>query len=92
MGCKGTEAAKKAAEIVLLDDNFASIAAAVREGRTVYDNPKKSIAFLLPILAGSVLPITPLQTLSVNMVSLVTLAMGAGLRADRAGRDASPPR
>jgi magnesium-transporting ATPase (P-type) len=87
MGHKGTEAAKEAAEIVLLDDNFASIAAAVREGRTVYDNLGKAITFLLPInggeacaiiaaiLAGSVLPITPLQILWVNMVSSVTLAM-----------------
>jgi magnesium-transporting ATPase (P-type) len=83
---KGTEA-KEAAEIALLDDNFASIAAAVREGRTVYDNLTKAITFLLPInggeacaivaaiLAGSTLPVTPLQILWVNMVSSVTLAM-----------------
>ena len=87
MGRKGTEAAKEAAEIVLLDDNFASIAAAVREGRTVYDNLKKAITFLLPInggealaivvaiLLGSTLPITPLQILWVNMVSSLALAM-----------------
>ena len=87
MGEKGTEAAKEAAEIVLADDNFASIAAAVREGRTVYDNLKKAILFLLPvnggealsvvvaILAGLTLPITPLQILWVNMVSSVGLAL-----------------
>lgn len=87
MGRNGTEAAKEAAEMVLADDNFASIAAAVREGRTVYDNLKKAIVFLLPlnggetsaiilaILLGLTLPITPLQILWVNMVSSVGLAM-----------------
>ena len=87
MGQKGTEAAKQAAEIVLADDNFASIVNAVEEGRTVYDNLKKTIAFLLPInggesmaigaaiLLGASLPITPLQILWVNMVSSIGLAM-----------------
>ena len=87
MGRDGTEAAKEAAEMVLADDNFASIVAAVREGRTVYDNLKKAIVFLLPInggetsaiifaiLLGLTLPITPLQILWVNMVSAVGLAM-----------------
>jgi len=72
---------------VLLDDNFASIAAAVREGRTVYSNLKKGIAFVLPInggesislitalLLGLALPISALQILWVNMVSSVVLAM-----------------
>jgi magnesium-transporting ATPase (P-type) len=87
MGGKGSEAAKEAAEIVLADDNFATIAAAVRAGRGVYDNLKKAIMFLLPvnggeslclitaILAGVALPITPVQILWVNMVSSVALAM-----------------
>ena len=87
MGGKGTEAAKEAAEIVLADDNFATIAAAVKAGRTVYDNLKKAIVFLLPvnggeslslvaaILLGLTLPITPVQILWVNMVSSVLLAM-----------------
>ena len=48
MGIKGTEVAKEAAEMVLADDNFASIARAVAQGRTVYDNLKKSILFILP--------------------------------------------
>jgi calcium-translocating P-type ATPase len=86
MGLKGTEASKEAAEMVLADDNFASIVAAVREGRTVYDNLKKAIAFLLPVnggeslslliavLLGLALPIEPLQILWVNMVSSVALA------------------
>lgn len=87
MGVKGSEAAREAASVVLLDDNFASIAAAVREGRVVYANLKKAIAFLLPInggesvslvvalLLGLTLPITALQILWVNMVSSVILAM-----------------
>lgn len=87
MGKKGTEAAKEAAEIVLADDNFATIAAAVKAGRTVYDNLRKAIVFLLPvnggeslsliiaILLGLTLPITPVQILWVNMVSSVILAM-----------------
>jgi magnesium-transporting ATPase (P-type) len=87
MGVKGTEAAKEAAEMVLADDNFASIVHAIEEGRTVYDNIKKSILFILPtnggeafaligaILFGRVLPITPAQILWVNMITAVTLAL-----------------
>jgi magnesium-transporting ATPase (P-type) len=87
MGMKGTEAAKQAGAVVLADDNFASIAHAVEEGRTVYDNLKKTVTFLLPVnggesmallvavLAGVALPIAPAQILWVNMVSSVALAM-----------------
>jgi len=87
MGHKGTEVAKEAAEMVLADDNFASIAQAVEEGRTVYDNLKKSILFILPtnggealtiiaaIMMGRLLPITPAQILWVNMITAVTLAL-----------------
>ena len=87
MGKKGTEVAKEAAEMVLVDDNFATIANAVEEGRTVYDNLKKSILFILPtnggealsvlaaILFGRMLPITPVQILWINMVTAVTLAL-----------------
>ncbi len=87
MGIKGTEAAKEAAEMVLADDNFASIAEAVREGRTVYDNLRKSLVFMLPtnggealiiivaIALGFVIPLTPAQVLWVNMVTAVTLAL-----------------
>ena len=52
MGLTGTEAAKEAAELVLMDDNFASIEAAVREGRTVFDNLRKVISWTLPTNAG----------------------------------------
>ncbi|MDP3475567.1 HAD-IC family P-type ATPase [Hydrogenophaga sp.] len=87
MGRKGTEAAKQAGAIVLADDNFASIAHAVEEGRTVYDNLRKTVTFLLPInggesmsllaavLLGLAMPIMPVQILWVNMVSSVALAM-----------------
>jgi magnesium-transporting ATPase (P-type) len=87
MGVKGTEAAKEAAEMVLADDNFASIARAVEEGRAVYDNLRKAIAFILPtnggqagtlvlaIILGLPLPITPVQILWVNMITAVTLAL-----------------
>ena len=87
MGVKGTEAAKEASEMVLADDNFASIAHAVEEGRTVYDNLKKAILFILPtnggqaftivsaIMLGLALPLEPVQALWVNMVTAVTLAL-----------------
>lgn len=87
MGGKGTEAAKEASEMVLADDNFASIVAAVREGRTVYDNITKVIAWTLPtnggecftiILAlvfGLTLPVTPVQILWINMVTAVALGL-----------------
>jgi magnesium-transporting ATPase (P-type) len=104
MGRKGTEAAKEAAQIVLADDNFASIAHAVREGRTVYDNLKKAITFLLPInggesigilaaiLLGLTLPITPLQILWVNMVSSVGLALTLAFEATERDAMRRPPR
>lgn len=87
MGIAGTDVAKEASEMVLADDNFSSITHAVEEGRTIYDNIKKSIGFILPtnggqamavmaaIVAGVALPITPVQILWVNMVTAVTLAL-----------------
>ncbi len=87
MGQKGSEAAKEASELVLADDNFASIVAAVREGRTVYNNIKKVISWTLPtnageasviiiaLLFGMMLPITPIQILWVNMITAITLGI-----------------
>ena len=104
MGLTGSEAAKEAAEIVLADDNFATIAAAVKAGRTVYDNLKKAIIFLLPvnggeslslvaaILLGLTLPITPVQILWVNMVSSVVLAMTLAFEPSEPGVMRRPPR
>ncbi|MCL4800305.1 MAG: cation-transporting P-type ATPase [Burkholderiales bacterium] len=104
MGIKGTEAAKEAAEMVLADDNFASIAHAVEEGRTVYDNLRKAITFLLPInggeslsllaaiVAGVTLPITPVQILWVNMVSSVGLALALAFEPTEPDAMRRPPR
>jgi magnesium-transporting ATPase (P-type) len=104
MGHKGTEAAKEAAEMVLADDNFATIANAVEEGRTVYDNLKKAIVFILPtnggealllitaIAFGTLLPITPVQILWVNMVTTVTLALALAFEPAEPGVMAKPPR
>ncbi len=87
MGRKGTEAAKEAAGVVLADDNFATIAAAVREGRAVYDNIRKFILFMLPTNGGEALvviaailfeltlPLTPAQVLWINMVTSATLGL-----------------
>ena len=88
MGRNGTEVAKEAAEMVLVDDNFASIVHAVEEGRTVYDNIRKAILFILPtnggealVMLGAILlgfhqfPLTPVQILWVNMITAVTLAL-----------------
>jgi magnesium-transporting ATPase (P-type) len=87
MGIKGTEVTKEAAEMVLADDNFASITAAVKEGRTVYNNIEKAILFMLPtnvaqalvilaaILVGFTAPITAPQILWVNMVTSVALGL-----------------
>ncbi|KAA1055568.1 cation-transporting P-type ATPase [Azospirillum argentinense] len=104
MGCKGTEAAKEAASMVLADDNFASIAHAVEEGRTVYDNLRKTILFMLPtngaqalvilvaVLAGYTLPITPVQILWVNMVTAVTLGLALAFEPPEAAVMKRPPR
>ena len=87
MGQKGTEAAKEASDIVLANDNFATIAAAVREGRAVYDNLKKFILFMLPTNGGEALvviaailfeltpPLTAVQILWINMVTSSTLGL-----------------
>ncbi len=87
MGIKGTEVSKDASAMVLADDNFASIVNAIEEGRTVYDNIRKALLFILPtngaeslvvmsaILLGITMPITPVQILWVNMVTAVTLAL-----------------
>lgn len=104
MGIKGTEATKDAADIVLTDDNFASIAAAVEMGRTIYDNLRKAIIFMLPtngaqglvilvaMLAGMTLPITPLQVLWVNLITAVTLSLALSFEPSEPGIMDRPPR
>jgi magnesium-transporting ATPase (P-type) len=105
MGHNGTEAAKEAAEMVLADDNFASITHAVEEGRTVYDNLKKAILFILPTNGGEALiilaailfgfhqlPLTPVQILWVNMVTAVTLALSLAFEPPEQNVMRRPPR
>ena len=104
MGRKGTEAAKEAAEMVITDDDFASIVAGVEEGRTVYDNIRKSILFILPtngaealvvmaaVVLGRILPITPAQILWVNMITAVTLALSLAFEPAEQNVMQRPPR
>jgi len=104
MGHKGTDAAREAADLVLTDDNFATIARAVREGRVVFDNIKKALLFMLPtnggeagvillaVFAGLALPVTAGQILWVNMVTAVTLALALGFEPAEPGVMQRPPR
>lgn len=104
MGIKGTEVSKEASEMILTDDNFASIVHAIEEGRTVYTNLRKAILFLLPtnggqaltiiaaIMAGMALPITPVQILWVNMITAVTLAVALAFEPSEPGIMKMPPR
>ncbi len=104
MGLKGSEAAKEAAELVLADDNFASIVAAVREGRTVYDNIKKVISWTLPtnageamtilvaLVAGMSLPITAVQILWVNLITGITLGLALAFEPSEDNTMRRPPR
>lgn len=104
MGIKGTEATKEAAEIVLADDNFATIRSAIREGRRIYDNLRKSVVFLLPtngaqslvilvaVVFGFALPLTPVQVLWVNMVTSITLSLALAYEPAERGIMSRPPR
>ncbi len=104
MGRKGTEVSKEASAMVLADDNFASIARAVEEGRTVYDNLRKALLFVLPtnggqagvivlaVLAGMMLPMSPVQILWVNMVTAVTLGLALAFEPTEPGVMKRPPR
>ncbi len=87
MGVGGTEVAKEAADMVLTDDNFATIEAAVEEGRGVFDNLTKFIVWTLPtnmgeglvilaaVFAGVTLPLLPVQILWINMTTAVLLGL-----------------
>jgi len=104
MGIKGTEVTKEAAGMILADDNFASISAAVKEGRTVYNNIEKAMLFLLPtnvaqgtviavaILFAFTLPITAPQVLWVNMVTSVALGLVISFEPHEADVMQRPPR
>jgi magnesium-transporting ATPase (P-type) len=104
MGIKGTEVTKEAAGMILADDNFASITAAVKEGRTVYNNIEKAMLFLLPtnvaqalviavaIFFGFTMPITAPQVLWVNMVTSVALGLVISFEPHEVDVMTRPPR
>jgi len=91
MGITGTDVAKEASDLVLLDDNFATIVAAVQEGRTIYDNIRKFVRFsvagnigkvlvmLLAPFLGKPLPLLPLQLLWLNLLTDGLLGLGMGV-------------
>ena len=104
MGEGGTEVAKDAADMVLTDDDFATIEAAVEEGRGVFDNLTKFITWTLPtnigeglvilvaIAFGAALPILPTQILWINMTTAVALGLMLAFEPKEAGIMARPPR
>lgn len=104
MGMKGSEAAKEASELVLADDNFASIVAAVREGRTVYVNIKKVISWTLPtnageatsiiaaLIFGMTLPVTAIQILWINLITASTLGIALAFEHTEKYTMLQPPR
>ena len=103
MGITGTEVAKEAADMLLTDDNFSSIEAAVEEGRGVYDNLVKFITWTLPtnlgeglvilaaVFAGVQLPITPVQILWINMTTAVLLGLMLAFEPKEPGIMSRPP-
>jgi magnesium-transporting ATPase (P-type) len=104
MGRTGTDVAKEAAEMILLDDSFATIVAAIEEGRAVYNNFKKvtvqvfshNLGELLPIVFGVLfrtpLPLTALQVLSIDMGTDVLPSLALGAELPEAGVLDAPPR
>jgi len=104
MGGVGTDVAREAADMLLTDDNFASIEAAVEEGRTVYQNLRKAIAFILPVNGGESmtilisallardLPILSLQVLWLNMVNSVAMTVPLAFEPKSEGIMQQPPR
>jgi magnesium-transporting ATPase (P-type) len=104
MGLRGSAAAREVARIVLADDNFATIAAAVEEGRRVYDNLRKAIAFILPtnggeafaiiaaIALGVTAPISPLHILWINLITEITLSLALAFEAAEPDIMRRPPR
>ncbi len=104
MGITGTDVAKEAADMVLTDDDFATIEAAVEEGRGVFDNLVKFMMYALPtnvgqglvllagIALGTALPILPLQILWINMITAVLLGLGLAFELKEPGIMSRPPR
>lgn len=104
MGITGTEATKEAADIVLADDDFATIERAVAEGRRIFDNIQKSLMFILPttfaqalivlgaVIVGFVPPLQPTQVLWVNLVTAITLSLALAYEPAERGVMSRPPR
>ena len=104
MGIKGTDVAKDAADMILGDDNFATMAAVIEEGRRIYDNIKKSILFLLPtsfaeglvvafsILTAQQVPLQPVQLLWINLVAAITIQFAFVFEKAAPGLMNRPPR
>jgi magnesium-transporting ATPase (P-type) len=106
MGRGGTAAAKEAADMVLADDDFSTLRAAIEEGRRIYDNLVKALAFLLPTNFGQaliiavavlafpagVLPVTPVQILWINLIVAVALALPLAFEAPEPDLMRRPPR
>ncbi len=104
MGAGGTDVARAASAMILTDDNFGTITAAVEEGRTVFDNLRKFIAWTLPtnggeglvllvaVLLGTELPVLPVQLLWINMVTALLLGTTLVFEAPEPGLMDRPPR
>jgi Ca2+-transporting ATPase len=103
MGITGTDVSKEAADMVLLDDNFATIVAAVKEGRTIYDNIRKFVRFsvagnigkvlvmLLAPFVGKPIPLLPLQLLWLNLLTDGLLGLGIGVEKAESDTMKRPP-
>ena len=103
MGITGTDVAKQASDLVLLDDNFATIVAAVKEGRTIYDNIRKFVRFsvagnigkvlvmLIAPFLGTAIPLLPLQLLWLNLLTDGLLGMGLGVEKSERDTMQRPP-
>ncbi|MBK8568032.1 MAG: cation-translocating P-type ATPase [Saprospiraceae bacterium] len=104
MGITGTDVSKEASDMILLDDNFATIVAAVEEGRSIYDNIRRFVKFsiagnigkvvvmLLAPLAGIPMALLPLQLLWLNLLTDGLLGLGLGLEPAEKGTMKKPPR
>lgn len=103
MGITGTDVSKEASDLVLLDDNFATIVAAVKEGRTIYDNIRKFVRFsvagnigkvlvmLIAPFLGKPIPLLPLQLLWLNLLTDGLLGLGMGVEKSEGDTMKRPP-